>query len=44
MEVGTHGHVFNVLNVGGRLKFVDGQTGKNASFEGYSGFRLMRTD
>ena len=43
-DISTTGHVFNVLNVGGRLKFVDGQTGRNASFEGYSGFRFMRTD
>ena len=36
-----HGHVFNVVNQGGKIRFLDGQTGKQASFKGYDYFQLM---
>lgn len=37
------GHVFNVVNQKGVIRFLDGQTGKTASFEGYNSFQLLRT-
>ena len=40
---GKVGHVFNVINQQGVVRFVDGQTGKEAVVEGYTGFQLLRT-
>lgn len=38
------GHVFNVVNRNGRIFFLDGQTGKLAHLENYSGgFEFLRT-
>ena len=38
------GHVFNVVNQKGNVRFLDGQTGGQATFEGqgYRGFQFMR--
>ncbi|MEM9625298.1 MAG: toxin glutamine deamidase domain-containing protein [Pseudomonadota bacterium] len=41
---GRIGHVFNGVNQNGVVRFLDGQTGKPASFEGYEQFRFMRTN
>jgi len=41
---GEVGHVFNVVNQGGVVRFLDGQTGKAATFDGYDAFRLLRTN
>ncbi len=38
------GHVFNVVNQKGVVRFLDGQTGKAATFDGYDAFRLLRTN
>jgi hypothetical protein len=38
------GHVFNAVNQNGAVRFLDGQTGKPATFQGYSEFRLLRTN
>ncbi len=40
------GHVFNVVNQDGTIRFIDGQRAGPASFdgEGYVGFYLLRTD
>jgi filamentous hemagglutinin len=40
---GQVGHVFNVVNQKGVIRFLDGQTGKAASLQGYKGFQLLRT-
>lgn len=37
------GHVFNAVNQGGTIRFLDGQTGGVASFSGYDGFWFLRT-
>ncbi len=37
------GHVFNAVNQGGTIRFLDGQTGGAASFSGYDGFWFLRT-
>jgi hypothetical protein len=37
-------HVFNVVNQGGVVRYLDGQTGQVASFAGYTGFRLLKTN
>ena len=38
------GHVFNVVNRNGRIFFLDGQTGKLARLENYTGgLELLRT-
>ena len=43
-HAGRPGHVFNaVVNQRGVVKFFDGQTGKPASLEGFTGFRLLIT-
>jgi hypothetical protein len=39
---GQVGHVFNVVNQGGVIRFLDGQPGTTASFSGYSAFYFMR--
>lgn len=38
------GHVFNVINQGGAVRFIDFQSGTGASFDGYQGFYLLRTN
>jgi hypothetical protein len=38
------GHVFNVVNQKGVVRFLDGQTGKAATFNGFDSFRLLRTN
>lgn len=38
------GHVFNVVNQNGIIRFLDGQTGKAASFKGFNNFHLLRTN
>lgn len=35
------GHVFNAVNQGGTVRFLDGQTGGAASFSGFDGFEFM---
>jgi len=35
------GRVFNVVNQGGTVRFLDGQTGGVASFSGFDGFEFM---
>jgi hypothetical protein len=43
--VSVAGHVFNVVNRNGRVFFLDGQTGKLARLENYSGgMELLRTN
>jgi len=37
------GHVFNAVNQRGVVRFLDGQIGGSASFEGYSGFKFLWT-
>ena len=39
---GQVGHVFNVVNQGGVIRFLDGQPGTVASFDGYQSYYLMR--
>jgi len=41
---GGVGHVFNVVNQGGVVRYLDGQSGQVASLAGYAGFRLLRTN
>jgi len=43
-RAGEAGHVFNVVNQGGTIRFLDPQIGGPASFEGYSGFRFLWTN
>ncbi|NUF13660.1 hypothetical protein HUN21_17705 [Acinetobacter oleivorans] len=38
------GHVFNVVNQNGTVRFLDGQTGGQASLSGYINFQLLRTN
>ena len=38
------GHVWNVVNQKGTVRFLDGQKGVPASFEGYTSIRFLRTD
>lgn len=38
------GHVFNAINQGGVVRYIDFQTGHAASFNGYSGFSFLRTN
>ncbi|WP_227515173.1 toxin glutamine deamidase domain-containing protein [Acinetobacter sp. Root1280] len=40
----TIGHVFNVVNQNGTIRFLDGQTGGQAQFAGYIYFQLLRTN
>lgn len=42
-RAGDVGHVFNVVNQNGVVRFLDGQTDRPASLSGYTGFRLLRT-
>jgi filamentous hemagglutinin len=41
---GQVGHVFNVVNQNGQVRFLDGQTGKAANLSGYTSFQLLRTN
>lgn len=41
---GEVGHVFNVVNQNGVVRFLDGQTGRAASLEGFENFQLLRTN
>ena len=41
---GNVGHVFNVVNQNGIIRFLDGQTGKVANLNGYTSFHLLRTN
>jgi RHS repeat-associated protein len=41
---GEAGHVFNVVNQQGTIRFLDGQTGSTAVTDGYSSFYLLRTN
>lgn len=41
---GGVGHVFNVVNQKGTVRYLDGQTGKSATFDGFSHFGLLRTN
>lgn len=38
------GHVFNVINQDGIIRFIDGQIGGEASFKGFTRFYLLRTN
>jgi len=38
------GHVFNVVNQGGKVRFLDGQTGRAAELTGYDDFQLLWTN
>lgn len=38
------GHVFNVVNQNGVVRFLDGQTGRAATLDGYRAFQLLRTN
>jgi hypothetical protein len=38
------GHVFNAVNQGGVVRFIDFQNGRAASFNGYSSFSFLRTN
>jgi RHS repeat-associated protein len=41
---GQVGHVFNGVNQGGTVRFLDGQIGKSASLAGYKSFHILRTN
>ncbi|TGL66540.1 polymorphic toxin-type HINT domain-containing protein, partial [Leptospira kmetyi] len=44
---GVEGHVFNAVNVNGKILFIDGQTGRIAdvsSGQGFTKFKFLRTD
>ncbi|WP_414615132.1 hemagglutinin repeat-containing protein [Stenotrophomonas pavanii] len=41
---GPPGHVFNVVNQGGVVRFLDGQTGKVVDFSKFKDVHLMRTN
>ena len=38
------GHVFNVVNQNGVVRFLDGQSGKPATFGGYQSLHLLKTN
>jgi len=38
------GHVFNIVNQNGVVRFLDGQTARAASLEGFKSFQLLRTN
>ena len=40
---GEVGHVFNVINQNGTVRFLDGQVGAAANLNGYTNFHLLRT-
>ncbi|MBK0031096.1 hypothetical protein IBT47_02265, partial [Erwinia sp. S43] len=41
---GQPGHVFNVVNQNGTVRFLDGQTGKSADLSQFKSFQLLRTN
>ncbi|WP_318841844.1 VENN motif pre-toxin domain-containing protein, partial [Pluralibacter gergoviae] len=41
---GQPGHVFNVINQNGTVRFLDGQTGKAADMSQFKSFQLLRTN
>ncbi|MDA8523441.1 toxin glutamine deamidase domain-containing protein [Acidovorax sp. NCPPB 4044] len=41
---GSVGHVFNVVNQNGVVRYLDGQTGRAASIDGYRYLQLLRTN
>ena len=41
---GEIGHVFNVVNQNGTVRFLDGQTGKTANLDGYKDFSFLPTN
>ncbi len=41
---GGVGHVFNVVNQKGVIRFLDGQIGRAAELSGYTQFRVLRTN
>ena len=41
---GQPGHVFNVINQKGVIRFLDGQSGKSATFNELKNFRLLRAN
>ncbi|WJY16916.1 hemagglutinin repeat-containing protein [Pectobacteriaceae bacterium CE90] len=41
---GQPGHVFNVVNQNGTVRFLDGQTGKPANLSQFKSFQLLRTN
>jgi len=41
---GQVGHVFNVVNQEGNVRFLDGQSGGKASLDGYTNFSLLKTN
>jgi RHS repeat-associated protein len=43
-RAGGVGHVFNAVNQGGVIRYLDPQTGGVASFQGYTGFRFLWTN
>lgn len=38
------GHVFNVVNQNGIIRFLDGQSGKVADLSKFDSFRILRTN
>ena len=38
------GHVFNVTNQNGTVRYLDGQTGKSAKVDGYESLHLLKTE
>ncbi|TYD34517.1 toxin glutamine deamidase domain-containing protein [Xanthomonas sontii] len=41
---GQPGHVFNVVNQNGAIRFLDGQTGKAADLDKFKSFKFLRTN
>ncbi|MCX8589010.1 toxin glutamine deamidase domain-containing protein [Gilliamella sp. B3801] len=41
---GQPGHVFNVVNQNGKIRFLDGQTGKAADMSKFKSFKFLRTN
>lgn len=41
---GQPGHVFNVVNQKGIIRFLDGQTGKPANLNNFKTLQLLRTN
>lgn len=41
---GQPGHVFNIVNQNGTIRFLDGQTGKPADLSQFKSFQLLRTN
>ncbi|WP_410900999.1 toxin glutamine deamidase domain-containing protein, partial [Pseudoalteromonas sp. SIMBA_162] len=41
---GQPGHVFNVVNQNGTIRFLDGQTGKVVDLSKFTSFKFLRTN